>query len=318
MSKFNLLMQKTMDEISLHPFLFQILLPPFLIWAIFKWLSKPKKKSPPSPRGIPVIGNLHQIGLLPHQNLHAMAGKHGPLMLLHFGSLPTLVVSSAAAAAEILKTHDLAFADRHASRINRRLLYDCRDMSVAPYGEYWRRLKSVCVLHLLSNKRVQSFRNIREEETELLLEKIRETPGGCVNLSTMFTQLANDVVCRSAFGKKYAVGENGARFFPLLREFLELLSTISIGDFIPWLSWMNRVNGFDKRVDKSAVDMDEFLEGVIRERLEASKEQAAADKRGDNFLDILLEIHRNESTDSSVDRVGIKTIILVSILFYYM
>ncbi|KAK4485212.1 hypothetical protein RD792_007839 [Penstemon davidsonii] len=72
-------------------------------------------------------------------------------------------------AKEVMNTHDLAFASRPETRVARRLLYDSKDISVSPYGEYWRKLKSICVLQLLSNKRVHSFEFIREEETALLV-----------------------------------------------------------------------------------------------------------------------------------------------------
>ncbi|KAL0356317.1 UNVERIFIED_CONTAM: cytochrome [Sesamum radiatum] len=269
MSKFQLLIQQQMNEIIFHPFLFPALVSLFLVWAITKWFYRPAaiKKLPPSPWKLPILGNFHQLGSLPHRNLQSLAEKHGPLMLLHFGAVPTLVVSSADAAREIMKTHDLIFADRPQSSISRRLLYNFKDVSVAPYGEYWRQLKSICVLQLLSNKRVQSFQSIREEETALLVKKIRKSSFP-VNLSEMFGELTNDVVCRSAFGRKFSEGENGKKFLSLLTEFLELLGSFTIGNFIPELSWISRVNGFDARVDKVSKEMDEFLEGVIEERME--------------------------------------------------
>ncbi|KAL0341606.1 UNVERIFIED_CONTAM: cytochrome [Sesamum calycinum] len=241
-----------MNEIIFHPFLFRALVSLFLIWAITKWFYKPagNKKLPPSPWKLPILGNLHQLGSLPHRNLQSLAEKHGPLMLLHFGTVPTLVVSSADAAREIMKTHDLIFADRPQSSVSRRLLYDFKDVSVAPYGEYWRQLKSICVLQLLSNKRVQSFHVIKEEETAILVNKIQKSLSP-VNLSEMFTGLTNDVISRSAFGRKYSEGEIGKKFLSLLTEFLELLGSFPIGSFIPGLSWISRVNGFDARVDKS-------------------------------------------------------------------
>ncbi|KAK4438462.1 cytochrome [Sesamum alatum] len=227
-------------------------------------------------------------------------------MLLHFGTVPTLVVSSADAAREIMKTHDLIFADRPQSSVTRRLLYDFKDVSVAPYGEYWRQLKSICVLQLLSNKRVQSFHSIREEETALLVNKIQKSSFP-VNLSEMFAELTNDVVCRSAFGRKFSEGENGKKFLSLLIELLELLGNFTIGNFIPGLSWISRVNGFDARVDKVSKELDEFLEGVIRQRIETPKE----DKNGVNFVDILLEIYQSNSSGVPIDRDSIKAIILV-------
>ncbi|KAB8107080.1 hypothetical protein EE612_041646 [Oryza sativa] len=50
----------------------------------------------PSPPGrLPLIGHMHLIGSFPHMSLRDLATKHGPdLMLLHLGTVPTLVVSS--------------------------------------------------------------------------------------------------------------------------------------------------------------------------------------------------------------------------------
>lgn len=250
-----------MDEIKLLPFIFPVFISLVLLWTVTKWLSKSSrsKNLPPSPLKLPILGNLHQLGLLPHQTLQSLAGKHGPLMLLHFGSVPVLVVSTADAAHDVLKTHDLTFASRPLIfRAVKKFILDGKNIGFAPYGEYWRQMRSIFVLHLLSSKRVQCFRFMREEETAVFMKKIRGS-SSLVNLSKMFSEFTNDVICRSAFGRKYSESENGQRFLLLLKESLEVLGTICIGDFIPWLGWINRVNGFDKRVDKAAKEMDGFL-----------------------------------------------------------
>lgn len=93
-------------------------------------------------------------------------------MSLSLGNVQALVISSADAAREIMKIHDHTFSSRPKSSIAARLLYDYKDVSLASYGEYWRQMRSIAVLHLLSNKRVHSFRSVREEETALMVEKI--------------------------------------------------------------------------------------------------------------------------------------------------
>ncbi|KAG5524868.1 hypothetical protein RHGRI_031514 [Rhododendron griersonianum] len=61
------------------------------------------------------------------------------------------------------------------------------------YGEYWRQMRSICVLQLLSNRRVQSFRDVREEETAVMIEKIRSSGSDVVNLSELMVELTGDV-----------------------------------------------------------------------------------------------------------------------------
>ncbi|KAL8057283.1 hypothetical protein ABFS82_04G175700 [Erythranthe guttata] len=306
-----------MEEIQLHSFTFPLLIiiSLFFFLSITKWFNKllpstNKKNLPPSPRKLPIIGNLHQLGPLPHQDFHFLARKHGPVMLLHFGSGPVVVVSSAETAREIMKTHDLTFVNRPHYSVQKKLFYDGKDVSFAPYGEFWRQLKSILVVHLLSNKMVQSFRSVRKDETALFVEKIREYSSSLeknvVNLSEMFSELTNDGICRSAFGRKYGDSENGGKSMSLLAEFLELLGIISIGDIFPWLGWISRVNGLDKRVRRVAKELDDFLEGLIRERMEKPE----GGKNGGNFIDIVLEIFNDKASGFSVDRDSIKALIL--------
>ncbi|XVF54580.1 hypothetical protein PTKIN_Ptkin05aG0192600 [Pterospermum kingtungense] len=145
------------------------------------------------------------------------------LMMLHFGSVPVLVVSSADAAREIMKTHDLTFANRPKSISFQKLFYDCKDEATEPYGEYWRQMKSICVLHLLSNTKVQFYRTIREEEMALAIEKIikRSFSDLTVNLSELFSVVTNNIISRVTLGRKYD-GEDRKKFKKLLHELTEL------------------------------------------------------------------------------------------------
>ncbi|KAM0960609.1 hypothetical protein ACFX2I_025525 [Malus domestica] len=267
----------------------------FLIF-LFKCLSTPiATNPPPSPRKLPIIGNLHQLGLYPHRSLQALSQLHGPLMLLHFGSVPVLVVSSAQAAKEILKTHDLTFSDRPKSTIFQKLLYNYKDVSTAPYGEYWRQVKSICVSHLLTNKRVQSFRCVREDETKLMIEKINlscsTNESSVVNLTEMVVTLTTDVICRIALGRKYCGGEGGKMFKEILGEFMELLGRLVIGDYIPWLAWLSCVN-----------------DGIVEEHIDGAKSGVEHEEK--DFVDVLLWIQKENLAGFPLARVSIKALIL--------
>lgn len=179
-------------------------------------------------------------------------------MLLHFGSFPVLVVSSAEAAREIMKTHDLAFASRPRTTAFEKLLYNLKDVAAAPYGDYWRQVKSICVLNLLSAKKVRSFRTLREEETRSMINNIKETSrrGEVVDVRKMTMGLTNDVVSRAALGKKYY---NDGEFKELTTEFTELVGSIHIGDYIPSLGWLSRLGGLDAKLVSLAKRYDAFF-----------------------------------------------------------
>ncbi|KAF8399800.1 hypothetical protein HHK36_015671 [Tetracentron sinense] len=271
---------------------------------------------PPSLSKLPIIGNLHQLGLFPHRALRSFAQRHGPLMLLHLGSAPTVVVSSAQVAREIMKTHDLNFSSRPDSSIAKRLMYDNKDLAFAPYGEYWRQMRRICTLQLLSMKRVESFQAVREEETALMIEKIEcySSSSASMDLSEMLVSLANDIVCRVAFGKKYS----GRNFKEMMMEFGTLLGVFNVGDFIPSLSWLNYINGLNARVEKIFRELDCFLDGVIEDHI-SSKNRVSGDGGGGDdegedekdLVDVLLGIQKDCTIGVPIGRDNIKAIILV-------
>uniref|UniRef100_A0A6M2F5W5 Cytochrome P450 n=1 Tax=Populus davidiana TaxID=266767 RepID=A0A6M2F5W5_9ROSI len=253
-------------SIILHPYSLACLLFIFVTkWFFFN--SARNKNSPPSPLKIPVVGNLLQLGSYPHRSLQSLAKRHGQLMLLHLGNAPTLVVSSADGARENLRAHDVIFSNRPDSSIARRLLYDYKDLSLAPYGEYWRQMRSICVVQLLSSKRVKLFQSIREEETALLVQNVElfSSRSLQVDLSELFSELTNDVVCRVSFGKKYREGDSGRKFKKLLEEFGAVLGVFNVRDFIPWLGWINHLTGLNARVEWVFKEFDRFLDEVIEE-----------------------------------------------------
>ncbi|GLJ45522.1 hypothetical protein SUGI_0958420 [Cryptomeria japonica] len=131
--------------------------------------NKGELRLPPGPRPWPLVGNLNLLGSLPHQSMAELAKKYGPIMFLRLGSVPTVVATSPAMAKEFLKTHDLIFANRPTSSVSKIMAYESRDVVLAPYGEYWRQMRKLCTMELLSAKRTESFRWVREDEASALV-----------------------------------------------------------------------------------------------------------------------------------------------------
>ncbi|RWR94943.1 cytochrome P450 71B10-like protein [Cinnamomum micranthum f. kanehirae] len=82
------------------------------------------------------------------------------------------------------------------------LSYNFLDIGFAPYGEYWREMRKVCVVELFNQKRIQSFGFIREEEVARMVASISEycSSSKAINLSDLLVTLTSNIICRAAFG----------------------------------------------------------------------------------------------------------------------
>jgi cytochrome P450 len=139
---------------------------------------------PPGPWKLPVIGSIHHLlvrGSHVHHTLRDLSLLHGPLMFLKLGQMPVVVASTPAAAKELMKTHDAAFSARPISTAMEIIYKDGRGLVFTPNDQHWRQLRKVCVVELLSAKRVLSFRPVREEVASRMVEAIvsscSEPPG---------------------------------------------------------------------------------------------------------------------------------------------
>ncbi|XP_066363381.1 cytochrome P450 71A1-like isoform X2 [Miscanthus floridulus] len=272
---------------------------------------------PPSPPALPIIGNLHQLGRSHHyRTLLELARRHGPLFLLHLGSVPTRVVSSASMAEEVLKAQDHVFCGRPQQHTARGLLYGCRDVAFSAYGERWRQLRRIAVVHLLSAKRVDSFRVLREEAVASFVDRVRaaasahvDDGGGKrrrgVNVSELFISLTYTVISKAAFGSKLGGMEPGA-IRAMMMETSQQLETIAVSDVFPCLRWVDWATGLDARTKRTARKLDAVLEVALQEHEKSSGRGDDAD----DLLDDLLSAVEQGGAGLNLDRTDVKGLII--------
>ena len=126
-------------------------------------------------------------------------------MLLQLGNVPLLVISSAEAARVVMKIHDLNTCSRPFLLGDRRLTYNYLDIAFAPYCEYWREIRKICILEVFSLKRVHAYWSIREEEVTKMINSISKysSSGTPVNLTWKLFVLTGIIIFRIAYGKSY-------------------------------------------------------------------------------------------------------------------
>ncbi|GMY26355.1 cytochrome P450 71B34-like [Fagus crenata] len=245
--------------------------------------STQKKGLPPSPPKLPIIGNLHQHGELPHQSLWQLSKKYGPVMLLQLGGIPTVILSSAEAAREALKVHDLDCCSRP-------------PLATAPaYGDYWRQVRKICVLELFSVKRVQSYQYIREEEVALLVNSISLSSSSAtpIDLSEKLFALTASVTFRIAFGKSFRGSDlDNERFQEVVHEAETMLGSFNASEYFPFWGWIiDKFSGRFQRLERIFHELDNFFEHIIDNHLNPHKTK----QEHEDIIDVLLRIEREQT-----------------------
>ncbi|CAI0388184.1 unnamed protein product [Linum tenue] len=273
---------------------------------------------PPGPKKLPIIGNLHQMSGsgLPHARLRELARVYGPMMHLQLGEASTVVVSSPELAKEFLQSHDLNFATKPFLPSASIIFYNARDIVFAPYGDYWRQMKKICVVELLSAKRVKLLRPVREEEVNRMVRSISSSvaaAGQATNLSRLIFTLSNSMACRTAFGKAQKQEES---FLQLVEEIIKALGGFSLGDLFPSSKLVRLISGDEKKLKKLHREADVILQQVIDDHIAARRETAAAAdtavRHHDNDLvDVLLNLMaNNDNLGFPITHLEIKAVIL--------
>eukprot|EP01018_Ginkgo_biloba_P005270 Gb_32735 [translate_table: standard] len=246
-----------------------------------------KYRLPPGPTPLPIIGNLHKLGKLPHRSLQALAKKYGPLMYLRLGSVPTVVASSPEMAKEFLKTHDANFSSRPITSAGKYTAYDFKGITLAPYGSNWRDVRKICNIELLTAKRLQSFQSLREEEVGLMVDSIAKESAYPVNLSKTLASLTTNIMCRIVIGRKYSEGDLACgEFHEMVHDLFSTNGAFNIGDFIPWLQRFD-LQGIVRRTKNAHKIFDVFAENVIDEHVVENMELKEG---GKDFVDVLLDM----------------------------
>ncbi|CAL9018108.1 unnamed protein product [Prunus brigantina] len=286
----------------------------FMIMAL-KIVKRGKTKDsainlPPGPWKLPFIGNIHQlVGSQPHHALRNLANRYGPLMHLRLGEVSTIVVSSAEYAKEVMQTHDVMFASRPPLLASTIMSYGSTNIGFAPYGDYWRQLRKICTLELLSSKRVQGFRPIREEEAMNLIEWIALREGSPINLTEEIYSSTYTVTSRAAFGKK---NEDHEKFIYAVKESIKVAAGFDLADVFPSVKLLNLIGGIRPKLERLHKETDRIMENIIKEhKKDRATSESGEDKAEEDLVDVLLKFHeRGNGFEFSLTTDNIKAVIL--------
>ncbi|CAO2828070.1 unnamed protein product [Amaranthus hypochondriacus] len=275
-----------------------------LLYLFF--LINPKRNGslnlPPGPKGLPLIGNLHQFEpSKPHIYFSNLAKIYGPILSLKFGCRQVIVIQSSKLAKEVLQTQDLNFCNRPKLVGCQRLSYNGLDIVFTPFGDYFREIKKISVVHLFSSKRVESFASVRQEEIAWMVQKIQSLSSSSqiVNLSHLLSTCTRFIICKIAFGKRYEDQGGSRRFDKLLSEAEAMFSTFFFTDYFPRIGWVDNLIGKFSRLEKIFKDLDEFYDEIINDHINPNRPPS----QREDIVDVLLHLKKERSFELSLEHI---------------
>ncbi|CAM8882332.1 unnamed protein product [Rhodiola kirilowii] len=266
---------------------------------IAKTIKRRRTNLPPGPQALPLIGNLHQLGLKPHKSLSKLAETYGPIMTLKLGQVTTIIISNASVAKQVLQKQDQAFANR--SIPDSILACDHNKLSVAwiPLSPKWRELRRICYSHIFSSQKMEAFELTRHHKVhELIAQLGRSAASGEAVLfgDKIFKTLLN--LLSSIFVSCDIVAESesdvGKEFRESFRSIMELAGK---PNFVDYFTWLKRVDPQRIRAQMTPhfAKMLSFSDSIIGQRLRQREENGSVFESID-VMDALINIMQDSSS----------------------
>lgn len=139
-----------------------------------------------------------------------------------------------------------------------------------------------------------------------MVQWISNHPSLGVNLSEMMLSLTYRMVCRVAFGRSYEVGSEHekASFHQALEEAGAVLGGFFVGDFLPWLGWVDVVSGLRGKLRRCSSALDAFYERLIEDHFDPKKREV---KEEEDFVDVVMRVQE----DLHLTRDHVKGVLMV-------
>ncbi|KAL0546142.1 hypothetical protein IC582_016048 [Cucumis melo] len=257
---------------------------------------------PPSPfPALPFLGHLHLLKPPLHRTLAKISHKYGPILLLHFGSRPVLLISSPSAALQCFSQNDIVFANRPRLLAGKHLGYDFSAVVWASYGDHWRNLRRLLSLHLLSSANLQSLSSVRADEVHSLILRLCKNSNQVVNVRTLLFEFMLNVMMRMIGGKRYfddntTPSEESLNFQEIIAETFKL-ATANLMDYLPILKW----TGISRKIEKRYINLrkkrDKLVQNLIEEHRK-EKQQAMSNNKSPlkktTMIEVMLSLQESD------------------------
>ncbi|KAE9610717.1 hypothetical protein Lal_00021233 [Lupinus albus] len=265
------------------------------IYVLISKIGIKSSKHAPGPYPLPIIGNIFELGKLPHQTLTKLSKTYGPIMSLKFGSVTAIVISSPQVAKEALQKNDQVFSFRPTPDTLR--AHDHHIYSVAwmqPTAD-WRALRKACAIKVFSSRMLDSTQFLRQKKVQELMEYVKESckNGEALDIGKATFKTVLNSISNTLFSMDLAhyTSDKFQEFKEIICGITEEAGKPNYVDYFPILSLLDP-QGAHGRMKGYFGKLIKFFDGLIEERLQlraSQKESKACKDVLDSVLELMLE-----------------------------
>ncbi|KAI7745610.1 hypothetical protein M8C21_033456 [Ambrosia artemisiifolia] len=264
-----------------------------------------KNRLPPGPVGLPIVGNLFEIGPKPHESLAKLAQKHGPFMTIRLGSITSIVASTPDAAREILQRKDDACSSRPIPDVVNALKHPKAAILWMPPNQTWRAMRKALNIYLTIPHKLDAFSHVRENVVEEMLAFVRNKENvdiGKLAFSATLNQLSYTFISQNVTSYD---SDNIKGFKMAIETAMEVQGKFNVADIFPVLKPLDPQN--IRRQAKAAYKwLDEVIHGYVSERLKQGESRF-----GHDLLDSLLEYSREN--EERFNLIQLKALLVITL-----
>ncbi|KAL0460455.1 UNVERIFIED_CONTAM: Xanthotoxin 5-hydroxylase CYP82C2 [Sesamum latifolium] len=264
-------------------------------------------KSAPEPSGAwPLIGHLHLLGgQVPlYRIFGGLADEYGPVFGLRLGMNKTQVVSSWETVKDCFTTNDKILAKRPTSIAGTYLGYDYASFGFTD-SPYWREVRKLALQELLSSRRLETLKHVRESEIHTGIKELyKEHSGKVVDIDEWLDQITSNMIIMMIAGKRYTNGTQGTEstmevqsIRKHIKEFMYVLGQFIVADAFPFppFSWID-YQGHIKSMKRITKGLSTIFERWINEHVTRGRQSSLRNEQ--DFIDVMLSTVDDRASSS--------------------
>lgn len=254
-----------------------------------------------------------------HITLGNMVKKYGPIFTVRLGVHQTLIINSWEIAKECFTVNDKSFASRPKLVAAEVMGYNYGMIGFSPYGDYWRHVRKIATLEILSNHRLEMLKHVRKFEVKCAMKDTYDrwlelnkhnvveavmNPALSCEMKKWFGDITLNVVYRIVVGKRFAETEGNERIRKVLRDLIDLSGEFLISDALPYLRWLD-FGGKERAMKKTAKELDQFIQCCLDEHKRKRNLNIGQDMhKHDDFMDMLISSVEEADTIDGNDSIS--------------